>query len=87
MATEDEKTLAISNAMADIGLTEDEAELEFDSCYPQDDNKYCVDCGIKLIDSGENKNCDNDCEDDYCTKCWKDWEKKFEEQEGKNEGK
>jgi hypothetical protein len=88
MTTEQEKDMAIGFAITDIGLTEDEAEMEFDNCYPQDDNKYCEDCGAILIDSGSDKNCDNDWEDDYCSKCWEKHEKilkEFEEQAGQNE--
>jgi len=75
--TDQEKARAIQYAITDAGLTKDEAEEAFYNYYPEDENKYCDTCGKKLNDSGENKNCNDDIEDDFCTECWKKFEERL----------
>ena len=70
MTSEQEKNQAVEFAITDIGLTKDEAEQAFNDFYPRDENNYCDTCGKILKDFGDNKNCNDMFEDDYCNKCW-----------------
>ena len=79
MSTEQEKNQAVQFAITDIGLTEDEAKQAFYDFYPNNDYNYCETCGKKLIDFGDNKNCNDDIEDEFCDKCWAEFEKQLEQ--------
>ena len=78
ITSENEKNQAIQYAITDIGLTESEAEQAFNDFYPRNDNDYCDTCGKILIDYGENKNCNNSYDDDFCDKCHQEYINNFE---------